>query len=155
MQSLLWRQLVFLSAVILGLTGRLSGATQEELNAALQTALDARNIAAIKSALSAGADVNGTPSSGVLPLMGAVEDSNVEVVAILLKAGAKTNVRDPALNSSPLEYAVSWGWPEVVKLLLAHGADATARTPQGATVFFKLNEHAQVIGDLPALQIQA
>jgi len=42
---------------------------------------------------------------------------------VLLEAGAKTNVRDDLLNSTPLGWACRWGRPTVVQALLDHGAD--------------------------------
>ena len=43
--------------------------------------------------------------------------------AALLDAGARTNVRDNLLKSTPLGWACRWGRVELVKLLLARGAD--------------------------------
>jgi ankyrin repeat protein len=44
--------------------------------------------------------------------------------AILLDAGAKLDVRDNLLKSTPLGWACRWGRIELVKLLLARDADA-------------------------------
>src|SRR5712692_5128652 len=41
----------------------------------------------------------------------------------LLDAGARTDVRDETLKSTPLGWACRWGRLELVKLLLARGAD--------------------------------
>jgi len=42
---------------------------------------------------------------------------------MLLEAGAKTNLRDDLLNSTPLGWACRWGRPTVVQALLDHSAD--------------------------------
>jgi ankyrin repeat protein len=41
---------------------------------------------------------------------------------MLLDAGARTDIRDEFLNSTPLGWARRWGGLELVKLLLARGA---------------------------------
>lgn len=45
------------------------------------------------------------------------------LATILLDAGARTDVRDHLLKSTPLGWACRWGRPEIVKLLLERGAD--------------------------------
>lgn len=47
----------------------------------------------------------------------------VSLASILLDAGAQTDVRDEFLKSTPLGWACRWGRRELVKLLLARGAD--------------------------------
>jgi hypothetical protein len=47
----------------------------------------------------------------------------VGFATMLLDAGAKMDVRDELLNSTPLGWAWRWGRAELVKLLLARGAD--------------------------------
>jgi hypothetical protein len=43
--------------------------------------------------------------------------------AALLNAGARTDLRDNLLKSTPLGWACRWGRIELVKLLLERGAD--------------------------------
>ena len=52
-------------------------------------------------------------------------DHNVGVAlaTLLLDAGARMDVRDGFLNSTPLGWACRWGRVELVKLLLDRGAD--------------------------------
>lgn len=45
------------------------------------------------------------------------------LAGILLSAGARTDVRDDLLQSTPLGWACRWGRADVVRLLLRHGAD--------------------------------
>ena len=47
----------------------------------------------------------------------------VQLATILLDAGARLDVRDTLLESTPLGWACRWGRVELVKLLLARGAD--------------------------------
>lgn len=47
----------------------------------------------------------------------------VSLASILLDAGARTDVRDKFLKSTPLGWACRWGRVELVALLLARGAD--------------------------------
>jgi ankyrin repeat protein len=47
----------------------------------------------------------------------------LELATILLDAGARLDVRDDLLKSTPLGWACRWGRVEIVKLFLARGAD--------------------------------
>jgi ankyrin repeat protein len=47
----------------------------------------------------------------------------VQLATILLDAGARLDVRDTLLKSTPLGWACRWGRVDLVKLFLAHGAD--------------------------------
>jgi ankyrin repeat protein len=47
----------------------------------------------------------------------------VALATILLDAGARTDIRDEFLKSTPFGWACRWGRVELVKLLLARGAD--------------------------------
>jgi ankyrin repeat protein len=49
--------------------------------------------------------------------------AGLQLAAILLDAGAPLDVRDHLLKSTPLGWACRWGRTEIVKLLLARGAD--------------------------------
>jgi ankyrin repeat protein len=50
-------------------------------------------------------------------------EERVAFATMLLDAGAKLDIRDHLLKSTPLGWACRWGCIELVKLLLAHGAD--------------------------------
>ena len=47
----------------------------------------------------------------------------LQLATILLDAGARLDIRDKLLESTPLGWACRWGRTEIVKLLLARGAD--------------------------------
>jgi ankyrin repeat protein len=52
-------------------------------------------------------------------------DGHVEIVEMLIDAGADINVLDALDGCTPLATAAAAGHEEVVRLLLARGADAT------------------------------
>jgi ankyrin repeat protein len=52
------------------------------------------------------------------------ETARVRFAAMLIDRGARLDVRDDLLRSTPLGWACRWGRMEMVKLLLARGADA-------------------------------
>ncbi len=61
--------------------------------------------------------------------------ARLELVRLLLAAGADVNRRDPSTGRTPLHAAVGAGLagdgPEIVRVLLAAGADVNATTPEG------------------------
>jgi ankyrin repeat protein len=50
-------------------------------------------------------------------------EERVGFATALLEAGARTDIRDNLLKSTPLGWACRWGRLELVKLLLKYGAD--------------------------------
>lgn len=95
-------------------------------------------VAAVDFLLMRGAPVN-KPSANTLrayPLNSALtqqpEESALAIVQRLLKAGAIPNVSQ-ALGHTPLHQAAGRGFKLVVEMLLAAGADAEARSENGAT----------------------
>jgi len=86
--------------------------------------------------LDAGADVHAVSQMGRTPLMVAASgQGTVDVVRQLLAKGAGVNVAD-GIGVTPLIAAASVNDADVVNLLLAHGADATAasRGPIGTAL---------------------
>jgi ankyrin repeat protein len=86
----------------------------------------------INEAIRNGADVNAM-SCGITPLMMSASNSNIEVMTILLKAGADVNAKGEA-GLTPLMKAV---WmdtsPEVITFLFKAGADVNAKGEGGMT----------------------
>jgi ankyrin repeat protein len=114
----------------------------------LMNAAGNRNVEAVKLLLAKGAQVNAVSMTenlpkiptgtvefgGWTPLLMAAPFGPLELVRTLLDAGAKVNVQDYR-GFTPLMLAVATDRynPEIVKLLLAHGADAGPKTHAGET----------------------
>jgi ankyrin repeat protein len=78
--------------------------------------------------LQAGADPNAAPPTNVTPLMQAVRTGDVESVTLLLDAHGDANARERAGAQTALMWAVTQGHADVVRVLVAHGADVHARS---------------------------
>ena len=81
----------------------------------------------IEALLDAGADVNFANPEGETPLMVVSRTGNVEAAALLVKAGAEINATERWAGQSALMWAAAQSQPEMVKFLVANGADVDAR----------------------------
>jgi ankyrin repeat protein len=129
-----------------GLDGLLTIGTTPLLRAA--KALDAP---AIKLLLAKGANLTLTGARGVTPVMAAagvgstdadtrgiyitedVQQRSIESLKLLLAAGADINVKENQRGLTPLHEAARWGWNDVVRFLVDHGANLEARDNRGMT----------------------
>ncbi|MFD3004040.1 ankyrin repeat domain-containing protein [Pontibacter toksunensis] len=86
------------------------------------------------------------PWMQVSPLITAVNNSNVEIVKLLIASRAQIDWRD-GFNTTTLMYAASKGNREIVELLLASGADVNATDGEGNTVLTaaKENKNSEVV----------
>jgi len=105
-----------------------------------------KKIDLVSSLLNAGADVNKTNSSGGTPLLQSIyiysrydkqedKDNMLEVIELLLKKGAKTEILTKDGNWSPLMLAANTNHIEIVKLLLKYDAKKTFADVDGYTAF--------------------
>ena len=109
---------------------------------ALNFAVCEGELSFVKELLSKGADVNlpntlngGTPlmfASGAQPPT--TEAASEEMVGLLLSRGARVNAQDNEGHTA-LEYALVWKRRGVIRMLLAHGADAFIRNGSGNNAF--------------------
>ena len=86
------------------------------------------------------------------------EEEGAPFAEALLDAGARTDVRDDLLKSTPLGWACRWGRIEVVKLLLERGADpveADAEPWATPRAWAEKMGHQAVIALLPDMSTNA
>ena len=91
------------------------------------------NTAMIRLLLDAGADPNSSDPTGETALMAAVRVGSSAGVTLLLDRGALVEAREPAFQQTALMVAVRENHPDIVRLLLAHGAQPNAKTRVGDT----------------------
>jgi ankyrin repeat protein len=81
----------------------------------------------VAALLEGGADANITNPEGETPLMAVARTGNVEAATLLLDAGADVNAIELWGQQSALMWAAAQKQPEMIKLLIARGADVDAR----------------------------
>ena len=89
-----------------------------------------------------GANVNWQSAEGCPLLHYAVTGGHTAMVTLLLVAGAQVNARTRD-HVTPLINGIEWGYVEIVKILLAHGADSRAQAEYGRTALKLAIEHQQ------------
>ena len=85
-------------------------------------AVEASDLEAVKGAISAGEDVNQIGAGARTPLIEAARLGNVELVGLLLEAGAEPMLKDAEQESAVLKAAAN-GHHDVCALLLPHASD--------------------------------
>jgi ankyrin repeat protein len=81
----------------------------------------------IEALLKGGAKVDATNKEGETALLEAARSGHVDAAKELLKAGADINVTEQWGGQSPLMWAAAQSQPEMVKFLIAGGANVNAR----------------------------
>ncbi len=106
---------------------------------ALMGASSAHDLIGVRTLLAVGANPNAKDDLGRTPLLYALhlplfrqDLPSTQLVDELVNAGANVNARDKN-GVTPLMSAVSGGWPDIVKLLLAAHADMNEKDKKGAT----------------------
>jgi ankyrin repeat protein len=90
------------------------------------------DVAAIRTLIDRGADVNLGHGDGMTPLHWAAERGNAEAATLLLGKGARIGAVTRNGRYTPLHVAARGGHAAIVAALLAAGADATAVATTGA-----------------------
>jgi ankyrin repeat protein len=104
--------------------------------------------------LDTGADINRVDFMGRTALLYGATGPFPETVEILLDRGADPDKVDANEHFSPLMHAAAEGHLEVVKVLIAHGADRSLRDVDGddAASFAAQGGHMQVVEFLNSIQ---
>lgn len=97
----------------------------------LGDAINAGDLAQVTALIAAGANVNKGDMFGA-PLHMAVARGNVDIVTVLLDAGADIEAKGTN-GAHPLHLAALADRPEVARLLIAHGAQLESRDNNGMT----------------------
>lgn len=84
------------------------------------------DLAAVKSLLDRGADVNAKSPYGSTPLFFACDRGHTEIIKLLIERGADVNVEDTFYHATALTWAMEKKRGPIVKLLLDHGAKSPA-----------------------------
>lgn len=119
---------------------------------ALLRAAKAQDAPAIELLLKHGALPNLANNQGITPTMAAaglgsvdadtrglyttsdIQQKSIASLDLLLKAGGEINAKGGRSNQTPLHGAAFWGWSDVCKFLIDHGADINATDSRGMTV---------------------
>jgi ankyrin len=117
----------------------------------LLRAAKALDAPAIRVLLQHGANINLATTQGVTPVMVAaglgsvdadtrgiyttedVQQRSIESLKLLIAAGADINSKEGTRGLTPLHEAARWGWNDVVKFLVEHGANLSAKDDRGMT----------------------
>jgi ankyrin repeat protein len=87
-----------------------------------------------KLLVASGVEVNTfVPFSGETPLMNAVSKGRIELTRMLLEAGASPNTLHRRTQWTALDYAIYYCEPELVQILLAHGAEGGGKLGKEGT----------------------
>jgi len=109
-----------------------------------------------KLLLSWGSKVEATDDYGHTALMWSVwsNEPSVPMVALLLRKGGNPN-RHGNGGWTPLIRAAKYGHPEIVRLLLRYGADATARASNGEPALHFAKLHADLPQNVACVRLLA
>ncbi len=80
------------------------------------------NVEAVRKFLAQGADINARDDYGNTPLMLACRNCHLDVVKFLLESGCDFTLTD-RYSKKAIDIAEDWGYPTIVELLKAYGAD--------------------------------
>jgi len=93
---------------------------------AMSLAAEVGDTEALRILLDAGADVESPAADGMTSLMAVARTGNVAAATLLLERGADVNARERWGEQSALMWAAARRHPDMIQLLLDHGADIDA-----------------------------
>ena len=103
-----------------------------------------RNVTAFKYLLSHNADVNFNKGVNDPPLVNAVESGDVQIVKLLVKAGADLNVLDYKNQTALMDATFNKTGSAMIKLLLDAGANINYRDDSGICAFLYAETKEQI-----------
>jgi ankyrin repeat protein len=118
-------------------------AAHAQAETSLLQAAASGDLAAVKAAIKAGADLEARGKNGETALLAATHGNHIEVAGTLIDAGADVNAKD-AIKDSPYLYAGARGHLEILKMTLAHGADLKSTNRYGGTALIPASERGHV-----------
>ncbi|MEV0738674.1 ankyrin repeat domain-containing protein [Streptomyces sp. NPDC050549] len=106
---------------------------QKKLSRRLFGAMAVGDAGVVRAVLQAGADPGRADSEGTTPLYAASVNGEAAIVRLLLEAGALPDTESSGVGAEglPLCAAACWGHTDVVRELLAYGADPNEREDHG------------------------
>lgn len=107
------------------------------------------NIKSAKAMIGKGANVNLADSDGRIPLHLSAYRGHDKMVALLLEAGSKFDIKETRKGATPLHGAAITGYADIAKLLFAKGADPNIKDNKGHTPLY----YAAKYGHLSAAKL--
>ena len=103
------------------------------------------NLDEVRKLIAKGADVNEKAPDGLTPLLLAARSGYLEIVKVLLEAGASVHIVDWAMKSTPLHKSAYMGHADIIPLLISKGIDINAQGPyNGYTALHDATWHAHI-----------
>lgn len=113
------------NAIFLGTAISLAILAADDAGEQLLAATRKGDIAAMKTLLDQGADVNAKTRYGSTPLFFACDRGHLDAAKLLIDRGANLNVKDTFYNATALSWAMSKKHDAIVLLLIERGVDLT------------------------------
>ena len=120
-------------AGVVSLAGLALAPISAAVDAPVADAAMRQDVEAVRGLIARGADPDAAHGDGFTALHWAVQQGDVEIVTLLLDAGADVEARTRLGSHTPLHVASRSAQAAAVRALLAAGADARAVTATGAT----------------------
>jgi TonB family protein len=141
----------YILSVVLAL-GSQAPSNADLLGAALATAAEQGNLAAIRDLLESGTSPDGRSIQGLTALMLAAANNHVEAVQLLLAKGAEIDAGCDE-GRSALYMASRNGHSEVVEVLVDGGASVGAQTEDGLTALMWASAYETTPGHLETMRV--